>query len=357
MKRDKRPERTGGQPRGAGGRGAVPLPGVPADFTDMLAALPDADPDELPAGVEDVLFAESPPPRIAGARGSAATPLRQPARTLTEDVTGPARSANGRRRAPTTRPANVEEAADQVDGQTIARQILEHLERHGISASSQLRMEVHNGVVVVAGEVPTPYEKQLVAHFCRQVPGVAKFVDSMIVRETRPATARQDAAQLRRAARQPIEWRLPIRAWHAGVAVGAVVLVWGAISLGIGRGGPERLAVYPVTGRLQFEGEPAAGATIVLHPQDPSLSARPRATVEPDGSIVVTTYEPGDGAPAGEYKATLEWRRLVDGQETGDDSLPPPNVLPAAYASPRTTPVTLIIEEGENEFPSIKFSN
>src|SRR5262245_3949907 len=179
----------------------------------------------------------------------------------------------------------------------------------------------------------------------------------MVVCERRSASEVQGARPSRRVARQPVEWRLPFRAWHLGAVAGLALVVWGVYSLGFGRGGPERLVGYPVTGSLIFEGQPAAGATIVLYPQDPSLSARPRATVESDGSIIVTTYEFGDGAPAGEYKATVEWRRAVEGQESGEDSPPPPNVFPAAYASPGTTPVRLIVEEGENEFPVIRFAN
>jgi hypothetical protein len=352
MKRDTRPDRKGPQ-ASAAGRSAIPRPGVPADFADMLSSLPDADRDQLPAGVEEVLFADPPPARIPAARGSAVSPPHRPAPGFAAGAVGRSRSAVQVRKPATDRPATVEEYGDEIDGETITRQILEHLETHGLTTSSQLRIEVHKGVVVVAGEVPTPYEKQLVAHFCRQVPGVARFVDGMTVRESWPAPA----APVRRAARRAIQWRLPFRLWHAGLAAAAALLVWGAFALGIGRGGPERLAVYPVSGTLLVAGEPAVGATIVLYPEDPSLSARPRATVEPDGSIVVTTYEFGDGAPAGEYKATVEWRRAVEGQEPGGDNLPPPNVLPAAYASPRTTPVKLIVEEEENEFPALNFPN
>jgi hypothetical protein len=106
---------------------------------------------------------------------------------------------------------------------------------------------------------------------------------------------------------------------------------------------------------LRFEGQPASGATIFLHPQDPSIPVRPRATVKADGTFEVTTYLPGDGAPAGRYKATIEWRRPVDGQ-TGDENVPP-NALPAPYASPQSTPVEITVTEGENTFPPIKFDN
>jgi hypothetical protein len=308
--------------------------------------------NELPPGVEEVLFAQPPPLRSTAARKPVAIPLGARAQASAGGAAAPAGPA---RAAATNRQAN---DTDDAGGQTITQQILDLLEQNGLAANSQLRIEVHNGVVVVAGEVPTPYEKQLVAHFCRQVPGVEKFVDSMVVRDVRPRLQVQSARPSRRAARRPIEWRLPFRAWHVGAAVGLALVIWGVFSLGTGQGRSQRRAVYPLTGTLAFEGAPAAGAAIVLHPQDPSLTARPRATVDSDGSFAVTTYEPGDGAPTGKYKVTIEWHRPVPGQESGEgDDAPPPNVLPAEYASPATTPVKVKVVRGDNEFPSITFRN
>lgn len=238
------------------------------------------------------------------------------------------------------------------DSQSLSQQIMEHLEKHKIAAVSQLRIEVHEGVVVVAGEVPSAYEKQLVGHFCRQLPGVVKYVDGMVVWKADKPVGRPSRAARR--VRQRREWKLPFRVQHVGAVLGLVVLVWGAISAGRGHGGPERLDVYPVSGELRFEGQPASGATIFLHPQDPLIPVRPRATVHADGTFEVTTYQPGDGAPAGRYKATIEWRRPVAVPAGGDDV--PPNALPAAYASPQSTPVEVTVEEGENSFPPIAFA-
>ncbi len=148
-----------------------------------------------------------------------------------------------------------------------------------------------------------------------------------------------------------------VRKAFSGAAFGMAVLVLGAFLSGCG-GQPERPeVVYPLTGELQFEGKPAAGASIVLHAQDEAIAARPIATVNEDGTFAVTTYEPGDGAPPGEYKVTVEWHRPVAGQNVEGDELPPPNVIPPAYARPQTTPLTITVEEGENTFPPITFQN
>ncbi len=324
--------------QGSASRSELQASALEAEFAEMIAALPDAEPSS---------FALAPAARVPFT-----TPItaRHP----------PSPTGTSRRKSPSpARGVVAGETPLEIDGEVTSQQIIEFLKEQNLFAVSQLRIEVHNGVAVATGEVSSVYEKQLLSHFCRQVPGVAKFVDGTVVRDVRPAPADPEpgAAPVRRMARRPIQWRLPLRAWHAGAAVALLVLVWSAISLGRAHGRPGRLAVYPVTGKVLVNGRPAAGAAIVLHPQDPSLSARPRAIVKSDGSLVMTTYEPGDGAPAGEYKATVEWRRPVAGDEAGGDAPPPANVLPPDYASSATTTLTVTVEEGENEIPPLKFEN
>jgi hypothetical protein len=76
--------------------------------------------------------------------------------------------------------------------------------------------------------------------------------------------------------------------------------------------GKSRKPVYPVHGTiLDNEGKPAVGAIIIFHSTDTSdaSSTNPAAVVAEDGSFAITTYETGDGAPEGEYVATIEWRK------------------------------------------------
>jgi hypothetical protein len=74
-------------------------------------------------------------------------------------------------------------------------------------------------------------------------------------------------------------------------------------------GSPARKPVYPVHGQV-FVGkdQPASGALIVFHPLGDDDLNKPRAYVGEDGSFSLTTYTKGDGAPEGEYVATIEWR-------------------------------------------------
>jgi hypothetical protein len=76
---------------------------------------------------------------------------------------------------------------------------------------------------------------------------------------------------------------------------------------GCSKSGP---TLHHVRGKILFEGQPARGATVVLHPLDNSgpSTIKPRAFVAGDGAFEVFTYAAGDGAPAGEYAVTVVGR-------------------------------------------------
>jgi hypothetical protein len=107
------------------------------------------------------------------------------------------------------------------------------------------------------------------------------------------------------------------------------------------------LPVHPVSGQIIFEGKPAVGAMVVLHrvsePLPPDVS--PVATTGADGGFQISTYQAGDGAPAGDYVATVEWRKVV-GQ--GGSSAPGPNVIPAKYGKRDSSPLKVTISDSSN---------
>jgi hypothetical protein len=116
---------------------------------------------------------------------------------------------------------------------------------------------------------------------------------------------------------------------------------------------PDRLPVFPAKGQITFQGKSLNGAFVVLHPQGAkgSREARPRGHVTEDGKFSLSTYETNDGAPAGEYKVTVECRSLV--KRPSGDIVAGPNVLPKKYSRPETSPVTLRIAEGDNSLSPI----
>jgi hypothetical protein len=122
--------------------------------------------------------------------------------------------------------------------------------------------------------------------------------------------------------------------------------------VGCGQNGAERVPVHPVMGAIQFRGQPVGGAFVALHPRTPTDGVPgPRATVAKDGSFAVSTYDGGDGAPEGEYVLTVQWYKPV---KVGNDLVGGPNVLPAKYASVRTSDVRITVAAGENRLKPIQ---
>lgn len=113
------------------------------------------------------------------------------------------------------------------------------------------------------------------------------------------------------------------------------------------------VATFKTAGKATFKGQPIEGATLILHRQGETLAdvPAPSARVNADGSFAATTFVSEDGAPAGEYVATVEWRKM---QKVDGDWTPGPNLLPAAYADPGKSPIKITIAEGENVLSPIE---
>lgn len=106
---------------------------------------------------------------------------------------------------------------------------------------------------------------------------------------------------------------------------GAALVVWTALALPAGcQKVPEKVPVHKVTGSvLTADGKPAAGATVAFHPvgREP-YPFTPFGTVGRDGAFTPTSYETGDGVPAGDYAVTVVWRSSdPDGEAMGPDKL------------------------------------
>jgi len=108
-----------------------------------------------------------------------------------------------------------------------------------------------------------------------------------------------------------------------------------------------RVPVFPVSGKVTFKGQPATGAKVALHPVTGGIEGiAPYGRVGDDGTFTITVYEPGDGAPEGDYVATVQWFKQV-GESAG------PNVIPKQYSSPATSPVKVSVKGGPTEIPPI----
>jgi hypothetical protein len=97
----------------------------------------------------------------------------------------------------------------------------------------------------------------------------------------------------------------------AGRSAWTAVLV--AAVLAAGCGGSGKPPVLPAGGKVMFKKTtPPVDALVVFHPVDPAeekrIGGKPFAKVKEDGTFALSTYADGDGAPAGEYGVTIEWR-------------------------------------------------
>ncbi len=115
---------------------------------------------------------------------------------------------------------------------------------------------------------------------------------------------------------------------------------------GCGEANPQ-LPVYPVNGKVILKGKPLANALVAFHPVDQSdpRATTCRATTGPDGTFTISTYAANDGAPAGEYKVTVECYQL---KGSGTSLEPGPNILPAKYSQPSTTDLSVRVAENSN---------
>lgn len=125
------------------------------------------------------------------------------------------------------------------------------------------------------------------------------------------------------------------------------------LALFVGCGGEEWHAqTWPTTGSIMINGAAPEGAVIELRSsgQAPDTrDSRPWGVVDAQGKFMLTTYENGDGAPAGDYKVTVKWPPTVDRPSLVDR-------LDGAYSDPSRSPFSVSIDEGENTIEEIRIT-
>jgi hypothetical protein len=131
--------------------------------------------------------------------------------------------------------------------------------------------------------------------------------------------------------------------------------VFGVALLCSSCGTGNHLPVHPVHGQVLVDGRPASNALVVFHPvgDGPARELRPVGHVGTDGTFILTTYARGDGAPAGDYAVTVDWRQPtppVDGAEPG------PSLLPARYNSPTASNLRVTVAQGQNDLQAFQLT-
>jgi hypothetical protein len=142
---------------------------------------------------------------------------------------------------------------------------------------------------------------------------------------------------------------------------GALLLQWactllGAMSLSIAGCGDGRIPTYEVNGQVNVNGRPAEGAIVIFCPVDPSAEVehlRPAGMANASGQFTLTTFEPSDGAPAGEYKVLVKWPAPTPASQERDarpgSANKGPDRLRSKYYNFETTPLKATVQEQSNQ--------
>jgi hypothetical protein len=119
----------------------------------------------------------------------------------------------------------------------------------------------------------------------------------------------------------------------------AVVVL--AVSVASCSKGDGRKATFPVSGKVLDGNKPVANASVVFHPA--GGGEKPHGKTDAAGNFQLTTYAGNDGAPAGDYKVTVElWvtRRPDEG---------PTSQLPPKFAKPETSGFAATVTTGPTD--------
>jgi hypothetical protein len=133
-----------------------------------------------------------------------------------------------------------------------------------------------------------------------------------------------------------------------------IALIWLA-----GCGSSGNLSVYPVKGKITFEGQPMkGGGAITFVPTGGQAGAQGGGEIKEDGTYELTTYEPGDGSIVGDFRVVITQVTVKEPTPAPDGSAPTPadgpNVAPAdqipqIYGDYTNSPLTAKVEAKPNE--------
>jgi hypothetical protein len=290
---------------------------------------------------------------IKPATQTPATEIAQ--RDITKDVK-PAANSNPMVSVVTQPSRPVDRNAEVLD------QVKEALASRSIPGLNRIELELSNGELVMRGNLASEGERLLALRVAGQVPGVTNVVDALTVAQSGRMMAAKSAPTIMAA--KPAQRSGPgaisrliesVNGLNLKYGVSAVA-VMGLLGFGLWSfaGSSRPVSVHPVKGRLMMNGEPLADAAIVLHRIGHSkipANLHPRARAKEDGTFALETFDPADGAPNGEFVATVCLNKAV---VTDGETLPGPNVLPAVYSRPETSPLKIKITASTRELQPLE---
>jgi len=107
-----------------------------------------------------------------------------------------------------------------------------------------------------------------------------------------------------------------------------------------------RPAVFPTTGSVTWNGEPAAGALVTLHSLSHNVAASGRT--DGKGGFALMTWRQGDGAVAGDHRVTIE--TIVIAGYDAEGGVIEVNAMPPTYEKPENSGLTATVsDKGKNQ--------
>lgn len=148
---------------------------------------------------------------------------------------------------------------------------------------------------------------------------------------------------------------IPVRSLHSGRLLAAALFCSVVLLVVAGCGSPK---VYPVSGQINFNGQPMAGTGSITFIPMVQKEGAPMAGGEvlADGTYQLTTVKANDGALAGEYRVVITQVTSVEPQAAPDGqaapavvaALRPEQLIPANYGDHANSPLTATVKAENN---------
>ncbi len=140
---------------------------------------------------------------------------------------------------------------------------------------------------------------------------------------------------------------------NANSVVTLVAIVLVALLLGCNR--VERLPTAPTRGVILFDNQPVASAHVTFTPERGRSAS---AETKSDGSFVLGTYDPDDGAIVGEHFVTVTARDAGEVNTPGAPGIARPgrSRLPERYGNTGTSGLRYKVEPGQENVFEIRLT-
>ena len=131
-----------------------------------------------------------------------------------------------------------------------------------------------------------------------------------------------------------------LRSW---TGVSSLTLLWCAACGSPPPADPDKKATFAVNGKVLLDGQALPAVTVVLHPRDAAgdKALRSYGKTDASGSFTLSTYQAGDGAPAGHYTVTVH----------GDPDAAVAAAVPDRYARTGSSGLQVEVKQQANDLP------